>query len=148
MLDLDILLFLKINFIPYCWLWKNKHPKNFALHQWENREIANIKNQEIKQILFKIQKCPLWIYRNYGYPNTKVPNSGHLFRNSSRHFKMTRKKKTTRNPLFSGSLCKLGNQCMYEFVLWRFSTCTTLDVRRTHPIYGVSGDVYCVRSWL
>ena len=36
----------------------NQKPGNFAFNQWGNREISDIQNQKIKQILHKIHKCP------------------------------------------------------------------------------------------
>ena len=48
---------------------------HFSFNQSENKDISDIQNQEIKQILHKIQKCPLWISissdRGYEYPTQK-----------------------------------------------------------------------------
>ena len=50
------------------------------VNQWENRECKDFQNQQIKQILSKIQKCPMQISsssnREYWFHNTKFPNSG------------------------------------------------------------------------
>ena len=64
----------------------NQTQGNFALNQWENNEIADIKTQKIKQILCNILECQLWISRSsnrdYRYPTQKfLAQIRHFFLN-------------------------------------------------------------------
>ena len=54
-------------------------------NQYENREIADFQNKEIKQIKHKIPECPMWISRQAARimgNHNKVPSSETEFKES------------------------------------------------------------------